>query len=322
MSKHEVDQQIREIALRQAGAFSVDQAAGAGADRSVRHRRVRSGAWSRPVRQVFCLRDHPITWHTRLWIAVLQADCRVAVSHRSAAQLLGIPGRWADPVEVTIKEGSDHHITEGRLHQSSWLPPEHIVDVDGLPCTTVARTVFDLAGDPNPWERGSEAGMAIHEKRTRRLMNHALRQGGLTIDDETVVLAALAKRGRSGTTIMRRLLAEFGPDHVPTESGLEELFLSVVAAAGLEPPVKQVNLGTNEAFTGRVDFVYRDARLVIEVDSRWHDGPDDREADRWRDNTLHAEGWRVIRVRYRDLVRAPDRVVAVIRRALRTAVAA
>ena len=202
------------------------------------------------------------------------------------------------------------------MHESSWLPPDHIVTVAGLPCTTLARTVFDLAGDPEPWERRSDAGTAVHEKRIRRLMNHALRHGGLTIESQTAVLAVLGRRGRPGTALMRRLISEFGPDYVPTESALEELFLSVVVAAGLEPPARQVVLGEDRPI-GRVDFVYRQAGLVIEIDSRWHDGPEDRYDDRWRDNELHAAGWRVLRIRYRDLVQQPERVVRLIRRALR-----
>ncbi|MGH9242912.1 MAG: endonuclease domain-containing protein, partial [Acidimicrobiales bacterium] len=104
-------------------------------------------------------------------------------------------------------------------------------------------------------------------------------------------------------------------------SSLEDLFYEVVTDAGLERPDKQVKLGTDEAFTGRVDFVYRAAKLVVEIDSAWHDGPDDRERDRWRDNDLHGEGWRVLRFRYRDLVTHPERVVRAIRTALRAAVA-
>ncbi|MGH9117156.1 MAG: DUF559 domain-containing protein [Acidimicrobiales bacterium] len=274
----------------------------------------------RSSKGVFHLRDHPVTWHTRLWIALLEAGGHAAVSRRAAAQLLGLPGEWRDPVDITKRQGKHHHVTQGRLHESSWLPPEHVTTIDGLPCTTLARTLFDLAGDPQRWERQSEAGLAIHEKRIRRLMNHALRQQGLTIDKQAAVLAVLGKRGRPGTALIRRLLEEFGPDYQPTESGLEDLFLSVVAAGGLEVPVKQVTLGEDRAI-GRVDFVYREARLVIEVDSGFHDGPDDRQADRWRDNDLHAAGWRVIRIRYRDLVREPDRVVEVIRRALRAVAA-
>jgi hypothetical protein len=158
--------------------------------------------------------------------------------------------------------------------------------------------------------------MAVHETRMRQFANDALRDRALTIEALATVLAALGKRGRPGTAVVRRLLAELAPDEAPTESALEDLFLAVVTAAGLGAPEKQVDLG-EAAFTGRVDFVYREARLVVEVDSRWHDGPDDRHRDRWRDNELHAAGWRVLRIRHRDLVREPDRVVALIRRALR-----
>ncbi len=234
---------------------------------------------------------------------------------------MGLPGRWQDPVEVTKWRGWHHDTVLGRLHESSWLPPEHLTTIDGLPCTTIARTLFDLAGDPLPWQRGHERGLAIHELKTRSLFNACLGRHGLTIEQEAAVLAALGRRGRPGSALIRHLLAEFGPDHTPTESSLEDLFYEVVTDAGLERPDKQVKLGTDEAFTGRVDFVYRAAKLVVEIDSAWHDGPDDRERDRWRDNDLHGEGWRVLRFRYRDLVTHPERVVRAIRTALRAAVA-
>jgi hypothetical protein len=317
MAQNDIDNRIRCLAMGQAGMFTTRQAAECGADAARRHRRVRSGDWIRDHRGIMRLRDHPVTWHTRLWAALFEAQPTAAVSHRSAAQLLGLPGRWRDPVEVTKKRGRHHEVTLGRLHETSWLPPEHICEIDGLPVTNVARTLFDLAGDPEPHLRG-ERGLAIHEKRIRSLMNAALGRHGLTIEQEAAVLAALGRRGRPGSALVRVLLKEFGSEYIPTESGLEDLFLSVVTDAGLEAPEKQVRLGADE-FVGRVDFVYRAARLVIEIDSHWHDGPDDRSADRWRDNELHAAGWRVIRIRYRDLVTQPERVVRVIRTALRAA---
>src|SRR6266511_2520281 len=130
MTTHEVDQRISELALRQAGAFSARQAESVGANRKLRHRRVAAGRWIRPTQGVIHLRDHPITWHTRLWIALLEAGGEVTVSHRSAAQLLGLPGRWRDPVEVTKWEGRHHQITQGRLHESSWIPPEHLTTIE------------------------------------------------------------------------------------------------------------------------------------------------------------------------------------------------
>ncbi len=64
----------------------------------------------------------------------------------------------------------------------------------------------------------------------------------------------------------------------------------------------------------RVDFCFRAARLVVEVDgARWH--PDPRR-DRQRDNALTALGWRVLRYAWADVVHEPERVLAEIRAAL------
>ena len=62
-------------------------------------------------------------------------------------------------------------------------------------------------------------------------------------------------------------------------------------------------------FIGTVDFVWRSGLLVVEIDSTWHDGPLDREADAERDGRLDAAGYPVLRYRYGDLVVDPDRIV-------------
>jgi hypothetical protein len=103
---------------------------------------------------------------------------------------------------------------------------------------------------------------------------------------------------------------------VASATELEALLLDVLQAAGLPAPDPQVDLGDSEGWIGRVDFYYRNARVVIEADSRrWHD-PDD---DRVRDNRLAAAGWRVIRITWEQLVNRPWEVVALVRDAIRAA---
>ena len=86
-------------------------------------------------------------------------------------------------------------------------------------------------------------------------------------------------------------------------------------------PVRQLAAG-GEQPVGRVDFAYRSARLLIELDSRkHHTALSDRENDRRRDNELMAAGWRVIRITWWDLVNEPERVVALLRTALAAAAA-
>jgi very-short-patch-repair endonuclease len=118
----------------------------------------------------------------------------------------------------------------------------------------------------------------------------------------------MAKRGRAGTTLARRLLERFGPRYVPTQSDSETVFLELVHAHDLPEPEKQVALADELGFVGVVDFLWRRARLVVEIDSTWHDGPTD-EDDQERDRRLVAAGYIVKRYRYRDIVLAPAAIV-------------
>jgi very-short-patch-repair endonuclease len=93
--------------------------------------------------------------------------------------------------------------------------------------------------------------------------------------------------------------------------------LSVLRSWNLPEPVRQVDVGGSD-WIGRVDFSYPHARLLIELDGRrYHSTALDLESDRLRDNRLMAEGWRVMRVTWAQLEDAPERAVALIRRALK-----
>jgi very-short-patch-repair endonuclease len=84
-------------------------------------------------------------------------------------------------------------------------------------------------------------------------------------------------------------------------------------------PEFEVNLG-GEHWVGRVDALYRDIRLVIELDSRRHHSSLlAQEADAVRDAELVRAGWRVIRIRYDTLVNDPDYVIRLLRDLLQPA---
>jgi hypothetical protein len=106
--------------------------------------------------------------------------------------------------------------------------------------------------------------------------------------------------------LVRELLERYGPAYEPTWSDLESLFTELIDAYGLPAPDKQVPLSDRYGWIGTVDFYWPDARLVVEIDSAWHDGPLDREEDAERDRRLTAAGYLVKRYRYRHLVVQPD----------------
>src|SRR5262249_55077359 len=97
-----------------------------------------------------------------------------------------------------------------------------------------------------------------------------------------------------------------------TRSDLESLFLALVHRNGLPVPEVNVKLGR---FT--VDFLWRSAHLVVEVDSwTYHRGSVAFYGDSGRDLEVRAAGYGVLRFTDRQLDVEPGRVVADVARAL------
>src|SRR3954451_23012021 len=319
------DAALIDLVHRQHGAFSRRQAGELGFNREAIRWRVRQGLWQQRTRDVLTIAGAPPTWHQGLWCALLEAGSKAVLSHRTAAQLHGLPGFSKNVIELTKRETLHHELVLSRLHRTSWIPPEHVTQRDGLRLTTVARTVFDLAGDPDiRYSRNLEIRARqeeIHLLRIRRVFNNSLLHAGNTVDQQAHVLATLGRRGRAGTTLMRELLKDVTKDYVPTESELEDLFLDVCLSEGIEEPERQVTFGI-ERPEGRVDCYFRRARLVVELDSRWHDTPENRESDAWRDLQFAALGVLVIRIRWKQLVSEPERVMSLLKQALVARIAA
>ncbi|MDQ6698507.1 MAG: endonuclease domain-containing protein [Actinomycetota bacterium] len=255
-------------------------------------------------------------WRQQAWCALLESGPDTVLSHRSAAALHEIGGFTMDRLDVLEVENKDHSGTLGTRHRTSWLPNDHRTSSKGLPTTTLARTVFDLAGLSSV--RRLRAGRPyVAEPRVARALDDAIVKRGLGTGELADVVATLGRRGRPGTVLMRRLVAERGEGYVATESELEDLVRAILARYDIAQPGRQRVLG-GELPIGRVDFVYLDARLVIEADGRrHHTALLDADRDRWRDLELTAAGFRVIRVTWQQLVQDPERFVAALSRALR-----
>jgi hypothetical protein len=254
------------------------------------------------------LRDHPFDHWAQCQAALDLAGSGAVLGLRSAARLHGFYAyRRAGEVEVIVRRGRDARINIGRIVQTRSLPSQHLTAIQGFPVTTVARTFFDLCGDPDPGLR-RRGGHPVHDRKMARVYNDAAGRRGLTLVQELAVLAAMAKRGRRGTRLVRRLLLRFGPRYVPTRSDAETLFFELVAGFGLPEPEKQAVITDIEGWIGTVDFLWRAERVIAEVDSRSHGGPLDQERDEARDRRAEAAGYVVCRYRYRDLIGQPTRV--------------
>ena len=252
------------------------------------------------------LRDRPFDLDSRRQ-ALLDLGGEGSVLGLRAAARLHECYRYRDSeaVEVLTTRGRDHRLPFGRLIQTRRLPASHVTVLDGFPVTTLARTFFDLCGDP---DGRMSVDHPAHEKLMLRVYNDAVGRRGLTFAQLATVLTQLARRGRPGTQLVRHILTTLGPGHEPTRSEAESLFMELVTAYELPEPEKQVVVAGAAGFIGTVDFLWRRAKVIVEIDSRWHDGPLDKQRDLDRDAQLRAAGYEVFRYRYPQLIGQPARI--------------
>jgi very-short-patch-repair endonuclease len=178
------------------------------------------------------------------------------------------------------------------------LPPAERTIHDGIPVTTPARTLLDLAAtvDARTLER------ALNEAQVLRLTT------------PSALLPLLTQHSRHRGARALRALAE--PDRTRmTRSEAERRLLKLTRTAQLPTPRTNARLGPFE-----VDFLWAEHRLIVEVDGfQFHSSRDAFERDRARDSELVARGYRVVRVTWRQIVRDPYAVVGRIAQALGSA---
>lgn len=223
--------------------------------------------------------------------AVLACGPGAVLSHRSAAALWGLRRGGPARTEVTVQRrvGGRDGI---RAHRATLLPDEVTV-VDGIPVTTVARTLFDLAAVVDR----HEVQRAIEQAEARRL-------------SDSTPLAVLVTRypGRRGTAVLKSILSNEGRAAGITRSELEDHFLRFLAERGLPRPDSNAWLQLGEDWV-EGDCVWPQQRLVVELDSwRHHSSKVAFRRDRVRDRRLRLAGWKPIRVTWWDLHEEADRL--------------
>ncbi len=300
MARAEVDAKVAAITACQYALITRRQAREAGLSRKSIQHRLDAGLWLALYPNVFCLASAPRTWRQSLLAGVLAAGEGAVAGGLAAAALWRVPGFPANSVEVRTQYGKSRRNLQLGPAQSCLLLPHHCTVLDGIPVTTPSRTIFDLTAIITP-------------ARAERALDNALAMRLTDITKLDAMLDELGKRGRTGTALMRELLADRGEGYVATESELEAMFARFCVARGLPVPRRQVTL-----IAGRVDFLFDGYLVVAEVDGRRnHTALLDREADAIRDARLAAQGLRVIRITHRRLTREPDDVAADLWAALR-----
>jgi very-short-patch-repair endonuclease len=285
--KAQWDAQIARLADRQHGVVATWQLLALGLTYQDIHYRAKNGRLHRIHRGVYAVGYRKLTRHGHWMAAVLAYGPDAVLSHRSAAALWGIgPGFWK--IEVTTPHGKPSR--KGTRAHVGALHPEDITAHDGIPVTSVSRTIVDLAAHRD------------HDQLTRLVEDADRRQW---LDGRALDRAIERRPHAAGSRRLKRVLATYrGP--ADTRSKLERDFRALIANNGLpEPQYNALVAGLT------VDVYWPRWKLVVELDGEpYHSSPRSFETDRIRDATLQKHDLRVLRVTGERLDNEPEAVVA------------
>ena len=286
------DLRAANTAARQHGMIRIDQLVACGLDGAAVARRVRKGWLHRVHRGVYAVGYIPDTLDAHFQAAVLTGDVGAFLSHWASCALAGLV-RWdGRPVDVTLRGTSVRKVDGVAFHRSRTVLPRDITHRHGIPCTTAARALLEVAPQ-------------LSDQRLKRAVRQAQAERLASVGQIADVL-----RRANGHRGAGRIAAIIATGPAPTVSSHEDIVLDLILEAGLEHPVANARLvvGGEPYYP---DLRWPAQRLSLEIDSSpWHDGPLARELDADRQADLEAAGERVLRTSRDQALRAPHQLVA------------
>lgn len=209
--------------------------------------------------------------------AVLACGEGAALSHLDAASLWEIYDASGPRIHVLAR--SDRRVPTLRVHRARRVHPADVTERDGIPVTTVARTLVDLTD-------------VLREDRILRAMREA--EFKRLLDHDALNAAVQRGRGRRDIGALKRAIAIHHPGQVVRDE-LEHRFLELVRGADIRSPETNVRVKTRRrVYT--VDCLWRAEGVAVELDGRAaHARVTAFEQDRERDAALSAVGLRPVR---------------------------
>jgi hypothetical protein len=227
--------------------------------------------------------------------AVMACGSEAVLSHRSAADLWGLRPS-SGSIEVTVVRGR-HGVPGVRVHRTRLLEERDTTVQDGIPTTSVARTLLDLSAVVRPPD------LEVAVDRAERL--------GLFDLTELVDVLDRAK-GRRGARALRRVVAGYMPSTQKSE--LERRFRELVETAEDIPRPAFNALIDGETRTHEVDAHWSEQRLAVQLDGfEFHRTRRDRERDAASDADLELAGERVMRLTWDDVTVRGERTLRRVR---------
>jgi very-short-patch-repair endonuclease len=258
--------------------------------------RLRRGRLHRLYPGVYAVGHRALTRNGHYMAAVLACGAGAVLSHRSAAALWGIRSASAGAIEVTVPRRSR---SSQRIRRHCATPAaDEVTACDGIPVTTVPKTLFDLAAVAS----ATAVESALRESEFLRLHDR------LSLPD----LLTRYPHHR-GTRAIRAALARRAERPGRVRSPLEERFLPFIRGHSL--PLPQLNawisLGDRRF---QVDCLWPPSKQIVELDGYESHGTKIAfREDRARDRRLRVAGYGVTRIAWAQLDDEPEAVAADLR---------
>ncbi|MTD45357.1 DUF559 domain-containing protein [Conexibacter sp. W3-3-2] len=250
---------------------------------------------------VFAFPQDELQPTTAFRAAVLSCGAGAVLSHEALAVHAGLLRRRDGeglPLHVTVPRARNPRRATLTVHRMDLAPHER-TEIGGLPCTTVARLVYDLA----------RAGWA--RRRLERILDEAAFRGSWRRWELERILEQAADH--PGAAVLRAVLREHVPGTTRTANELEERLLAICDAQGWPRPICQQPDRLRDGSRILHDFLWPALRLIVETDGdRGHRTRRQRRRDQRRDDAMRRRGYTVVRLRWYDVFERPDRVVALL----------
>lgn len=295
---------LLRLAHRQHGTITRAQLRSAGISERMLGSWVAAGIASRPGPNTVRFTGSRPRAVDDLTALLLDIGGEARASGPTAAALLGFDQYvLRPPFHVTIQRGRAVTRVGHIIHTTSVLPPIDRTLAQGIPCTSGARTLIDLARTETP-------------ERLTVAFDSGLRDGRFNERHLHERIVELRAKGRFG---IPKLLAVIDGSEIIRggHSWLEREFLRLIAAAGLPRPDTQVALSRAGDRTVRVDARFPGSPVVVEVlGYRFHRSSQQLQRDVERLNALLLDGFLPMQFTYEQIVSAPDQVVEDVRHGL------
>lgn len=283
------------LAARQHGVVTRRQLLAAGLASSTVDDRVASGHLVPLHRGVYAVGHAHLRPNGYRLAAVLAVGPGAALSHRDAAAFHGLRNGGGTRIDVSTpaRRRSTQRI---RVHGGHTLDARDVTSLDGIPVTTVARTLVDLAD-------------VVPADALLKALSEAERQRTLDVKSIEEAIGRLRGRRGRGIAAVRAALAELAAHGTTlTRSPLEDHLLPLLKAHDLPRPA------TNAYVAGyEFDAVWHAQRLAVELDG-WDTHKTRRafQHDRTKGNAIQAAGYALLRFTHADVVGRPRETAAAI----------